>query len=82
MISLPNKTKSPISQTLTDEQREYLIDLVATRYLEAMSNPDLERFFHEAQRDYLQEYTDSELLGAVEDITDEDEYNEVLNEVG
>jgi hypothetical protein len=42
---------------------------------------DLERFFHDAQREYMQEYTDAELLGAIEDITDEDEYNEVLNEI-
>ncbi len=82
MISLPNKTKSPISQTLTDEQREYLIDLVASRYLDAMSTPDLERFFHDTQRDYMQEYTDAELLGAVEDMTDEEEFNEVLSEIG
>ena len=80
MISLPNITK-PVT-SLTDVQREYLIDLVATRYLDAMSNPDLERFFHEAQRDYMQEYTDAELLGAVEDITNTDEFNEVLNEIG
>jgi hypothetical protein len=82
MISLPTPTKSPISQTLTDEQREYLIDLVASRYLDSMDVRDLERFFHDAQRDYMQEYTDAELLGAIEDVTDEDEYNEVLNEIG
>jgi hypothetical protein len=82
MISLPNKTKSPISQTLTDEQREYLIDLVASRYLDCMDVRDLERFFHDTQREYMQEYTDAELLGAIEDITDDDEFNEVLNEIG
>ena len=81
MISLSNPAKTPTVQ-LTDVQREYLIDLVASRYLDAMSTPDLERFFHEAQRDYMQEYTDSELLGAFEDITDTDEFNEVLNEIG
>ena len=81
MISLPTPTKYPISQTLTDEQREYLIDLVASRYLDCMDVRDLERFFHDAQREYMQEYTDAELLGAIEDITDEDEYNEVLSEI-
>ena len=81
MISLPTPTKSPISQTLTNEQREYLIDLVASRYLDCMDVRDLERFFHDAQREYMQEYTDAELLGAIEDITDEDEYNEVLSEI-
>jgi hypothetical protein len=82
MISLPNTTKSPTSQTLTDEQREYLIDLVATRYLDGMDLRDLERFFHDSQSEFLAEYTDAELLGAVEDMTDEEEFNEVLNEIG
>jgi hypothetical protein len=43
---------------------------------------DLERFFHDTQRDYMQEYTDAELLGAVEDMTDEEEFTEVLSEIG
>jgi hypothetical protein len=81
MISLPNLTKSPISPALTDEQREYLIDLVATRYLDGMDLRDLERFFHDAQREYMQEYTDAELLGAIEDVTGEEEFNEVLSEI-
>jgi hypothetical protein len=67
---------------LTDEQRDRLIDLVATRYLDGMDLRDLERFFFDIQRDYLQEYTDEELLETVEDVTDEDEYNEVINEIG
>jgi hypothetical protein len=66
---------------LTDEQRDRLIDLVATRYLDGMDLRDLERFFFDIQRDYLQEYTDEELLETVEDVTDEDEYNEVINEI-
>jgi hypothetical protein len=82
MIALKTSTALATSPTLTVEQREYLIDLVATRYLDAMSTPDLERFFHDTQRDYMQEYTDAELLGAVEDMTDEEEFTEVLNEIG
>jgi hypothetical protein len=82
MISLPTPTKSQTSQSLTDEQRDRLIDLVATRYLDGMDLRDLERFFYDIQRDYLQEYTDEELLETVEDVTDEDEYNEVINEIG
>jgi ATP-dependent RNA circularization protein (DNA/RNA ligase family) len=82
MISLKTPTKSQTSQSLTDEQRDRLIDLVATRYLDGMDLRDLERFFFDIQRDYLQEYTDEELLETVEDVTDEDEYNEVINEIG
>jgi len=80
MISLPNITKP--ATTLTVEQRDYLVDLVAMRYLDSMDGRDLERFFFDIQAEYLKEYTDEELLGAVEDVTDEDEYNEVINEVG
>jgi len=82
MISLPNPTQSLTSQSLTVEQRDYLIDLVAMRYLDSMDGRDLERFFFDIQAEYLKEYTDEELLGAVEDVTNEDEYNEVINEVG
>jgi hypothetical protein len=69
------------SQPLTAEQRDYLVDLVATRYLDCMDGRDLERFFFDVQSEYLKEYTDEELLGAVEDIANEDEYEEVLNEI-
>jgi hypothetical protein len=74
--------KSRTSQTLTAEQREHLIDLVATRYLDGMDLSDLERFFFDIQAEYLQEYTDEELLGAVEDVTDQNEYEEIIHEIG
>jgi hypothetical protein len=73
--------QSPTSQSLTVEQRDCLIDLIATRYLDGMDIRDLERFFFDIQAEYLKEYTDEELLGAVEDVTNEDEYNEVINEL-
>jgi hypothetical protein len=81
MISLPTPTQSLSSQSLTVEQRDRLIDLVATRYLDGMDYRDLERFFFDVQAEYLKEYTDQELLEVVEDVTGEDEYNEVLDEV-
>jgi hypothetical protein len=74
-------TELPTSQSLTVEQRDRLIDLVATRYLDSMDSRDLERFFFDVQTEYLKEYTDQELLEAVEDVTVEDEYNEVINEL-
>ena len=79
MISLPTPTKSPISLSLTDEQREYISDLIATRYLDQMDSRDLERFFFDVQMEYLKEYTDDELLGALEDVTDEDEFDAAVN---
>ena len=79
MISLPTPTKSPISQSLTDEQREYISDLIATRYLDQMDGRDLERFFFDEQMRYLNEYNDDELLGALEDVTDEDEFDAAVN---
>ena len=79
MISLPNPTKSPISLSLTDDQREYISDLIATRYLDQMDSRDLERFFFDVQMRYLNEYNDDELLGALEDVTDEDEFDAAIN---
>jgi hypothetical protein len=79
MISLPTPTKSPIRLSLTDDQREYISDLIATRYLDGMDNRDLERYFFDAQMEYLKEYTDNELLDALEDVTDEDEFDAAVN---
>jgi hypothetical protein len=64
---------------LTDEQREYISDLIATRYLDQMDGRDLERFFFDEQMRYLNEYNDDELLGALEDVTDEDEFDAAIN---
>jgi hypothetical protein len=75
-------TKSPTSQSLTAEQRDRLVDLVAERYLDSMDDRDLERFFLDIQTDYLNEYTDEELLGAVEDVFQNDNIEEILNELG
>ena len=79
MISLPTPTKSPISQSLTDEQRAHIAELVAERYLDSMDGRDLERFFLDIQLDYLKEYTDAELVDALEDVTDEDEFDAAIN---
>ena len=79
MISRPNLTKSPIRLSLTDDQREYISDLIATRYLDGMDDRDLERYFFDAQVEYLKEYTDNELLDALEDVTDEEEFDSAIN---
>lgn len=79
MISLPTPTKPPTSLSLTDDQREYISDLIATRYLDGMDNRDLERYFFDAQIEYLKEYTDNELLDALEDVTDEEEFDSAIN---
>ncbi len=75
-------TKLQTSQSLTDEKREALIELLAQRYLDSMSLRDLERFFLDIQTEYLQEYTDAELIGEVEDYTTEEEFEELINELG
>jgi hypothetical protein len=82
MIALKTSMALATSSTLTVEQREYISDLIATRYLDQMDGRDLERFFFDEQMRYLNEYTDAELVGALEDVTSEDEYTEVLNEIG
>ena len=79
MISLPNPTQSPTLE-LSTEQRERLVDFIADRYLDSMNLRDLENFFYEIQADLLADYSDGELLGALEDVTDDDEYQRLLNE--
>ena len=76
--STPTLTKSQTSVALTPEQRASVIALVAQRFLDCMDLRDLERFFLDVQEEYLQDYTDAELLGEVEDYTDTDEFNALL----
>lgn len=79
MISLPTPTKPPTSLSLTNEQRDYISDLIATRYLDGMDFRSLERYFFDAQMEYLQGYTDNELLDALEDVTNEEEFDSAIN---
>jgi hypothetical protein len=44
-----------------------------------MDSRDLERFFFDVQMEYLKEYTDTELADALEDVTDEDEFDAAVN---
>ena len=67
---------------LSIEQRERLIELVADRYLDQMDLRDLETFFLETQTQYLEDYSDQELLSEVEDLTSDFEYEEIINELG
>lgn len=77
MISLPNPTKTTME--LSAGQRAYIAEMVAKAYLDAMSLKDLERFFYDIQLEYLQEYTDEELLNELEDYTSEEEFDEIVN---
>ena len=79
MIALKTSMDLATSVSLTDDQRDYIADLIATRYLDQMDNSDLERFFFDEQMRYLNEYNDDELLGALEDVTDEDEFDAAVN---
>jgi len=81
MISMPNPTQSLTSQPLTEAQRENLIELITERYLDQMNGRDLERFFLDVQGEYLSGYTDSELLGEVDDVLDAEEYSAVVEDL-
>lgn len=74
--------KVPASQPLTYDQRSRLIELVVGRYLNGMGVRDLEQFFCDVQNEYLEAYSDEELLSAVDDVTSLDEYEEIVNEIG
>ena len=73
MISLQTPVKP-----LTEEQRERLESFVAEKYLDSLSNIDLERFFLEVQTQYLQDYTDTELLEEVENFVTKGELEEMI----
>ena len=66
---------------MTDEQRFRLIEFIALRYLDNMDVDDLARFFRDMQCEYLHEYNDEELVNALEDITHEDEYDEIMEDL-
>lgn len=62
--------------TLSDYQRDMMRDFIAMRYLDSMSGRDLERYFFDTQVECLAEYTDDELLGALEDVSTDKEFAE------
>lgn len=78
MISLKTPIASPTSPSLTNEQRDSLAEHIALRYLDQMDGRDLERFFIDVQLEYMREYTDTELIGELEDLMDAEEFNEAV----
>jgi hypothetical protein len=68
----------PLTSPLSEAQRETLTEFIALRYLDSMDLKDLERFFLDIQMDYLKDYTDAELIGEVEDLTDTEEFNAMM----
>lgn len=81
MISLPNSMQSPTSQSLTDSQRDSLIEFLAKYWLDSMDVKDLERFFYDTQTEYLTSYTDTELIGEIEDVTSDEDFQLLISEV-
>ncbi len=81
MISLPTPTISVTTQSLTPQKREALVELLAQRWLDQMDPRDLETFFLNTQADYLNDYTDAELIAEVEDNTSDEEFEEIINEI-
>jgi len=63
---------------LTPDQREDLKHQMAYRWLDQMSLRDLERVFLETQVDYLESYTDEELLAEIEDNFMEAEFASIM----
>jgi hypothetical protein len=63
---------------LTADQREDLKHQMAYRWLDQMSLRDLERVFLETQVDYLESYTDEELLAEIEDNFMEAEFASIM----
>ena len=63
---------------MTPDQREDLKHQLAYRWLDQMSLRDLERVFLETQVDYLESYTDEELLAEIEDNFMEAEFASIM----
>lgn len=80
MISLKVPTQTPTVQ-LSSDQRDGVAELLAQRYLDGMDIRDLERFFLEITIDAYSSYSDEELLGELEDMTDEQEFNELIEAI-
>ena len=79
MTSLQTATKSQISHPLTTDQRFSLQDFLAKYWLDNASLKDLERFFYETQIEYLSSYSDEELIGEIEDITSDEDFELILS---
>jgi LmbE family N-acetylglucosaminyl deacetylase len=62
------------------KNREALIEFLATHWLDSMSNKDLETFFYDIQTDYLQSYSDEELIGEIEDVMSEEDFHLFITE--
>lgn len=62
------------------KNRNALIKFLAQHWLDAVSLRDLEIFFYDAQIDYLESYTDEELIGEIEDVMSEEDFNLFITE--
>jgi hypothetical protein len=78
MTSLATLTGPLTSGKLTEEQRKSLYEFIALKYLDGMDVRCLETFFVETQTEYLKDYTDAELIGEIEDLITEEEFEEVM----
>jgi len=67
--------------SLTPEKRSALVEWLIERYLDGMTTRDLAQFFIDIQLDYIGSYTDEELIGEIEDMSTQEEYTELLNEI-
>lgn len=74
-------TKSPISQSLTFEGRETLIDFLAHHWLDSMTMEDLERAFYDMQVEHLQLYSDEELVSEIEDAISAEDFQLLISEI-
>lgn len=66
--------------SLASEKRDALIEFLAKHWLDTVNTRDLERFFYDAQIDYLQSYSDEELISEIEDVMSEEDFNLFITE--
>lgn len=62
------------------KNRDALIEFLAKHWLDTVSTRDLEGFFYDAQIDYLQSYSDEELISEIEDVMSEEDFHIFITE--
>ncbi len=80
-IQTPMQSQTSV-KSLTDTQRKPLRELIARYWLEGLDLEDLESFFVDTQIEYMESWSDRELIEEIENMLDTAEFNAILEEIG
>ena len=80
-LQTPMQSQTSV-KSLTDAQRKPLRELIARYWLEGLDLEDLEAFFIDTQMEYMNDWSDGELIEEIENVLDTAEFNTMLSEIG